>query len=95
VKTEFKGLAAGSTPVDDVFESARNYLGFSIGAYPGYSKDVSRNSRQRKTSGMTALLPGTFLDFGKKKPQFRIDVGAGIQFALWRDPVAAVSSYYQ
>ncbi len=73
---ETKSLGA-QTFVDDVFQSTRNHFGFSLGAYQAYTTDVSRSSQERQGSGITAFMPRAFVNIGKKKSKFHLDVGAG------------------
>jgi hypothetical protein len=68
----------GQTFADDVFQSKKNRWGFSLSAYEAYASDISQtNTGPRESDSMTAFIPRTFFNFGKRKSQFHIDVGAG------------------
>jgi hypothetical protein len=73
---EVKSLGA-QTFVDDVFQNTRNHWGFTLSAYQAYTSDISSSKQRRDSSGITAFMPRTFLNFGKRKSRFHIDLGAG------------------
>jgi hypothetical protein len=66
------------TFIDDVFQSTRNRWGFALSAYHAYSSDISvRIDEPRQSSGITAFMPRTFFNFGKRKSKLHLDLGAG------------------
>lgn len=68
----------GAQPyVDDVFQQPRNRWGFSIAAYYGYIKGIYTGDQPSQSSWIGAVTPRTFLNFGGKKSQLNVDLGAG------------------
>ena len=62
---------------DDVFQNPKNHWGFSLSAYQAYSNDVANSNQPRLGSGITAFMPRTFINLGRRKSQFHVDLGAG------------------
>jgi hypothetical protein len=67
----------GQSFVDDVFQSLQNHWGFSLSAYQAYTTDISNGSEQAQGSGITSFSPNTFLNLGRRRSRFHVDVGAG------------------
>jgi hypothetical protein len=67
----------GQTFLDDVFQSSRNRLGFSLSAYGAYSSDVSSRSDQQEDSFITSFMPRVFVNLGRSRSRFHFDLGTG------------------
>ncbi len=78
--TENQKSLAAKTFVDDVFQSVRNSWGFSLSAYQAYTTDISPMYGPRESSGISAVLPRTFFNAGRKKSKFHVDIGAGYRY---------------
>ncbi len=73
-----EGRSLGGQPfLDDVFQNERNRWGFSINAYQAYTSDISSDNQPRQSSGITAFMPRAFLNIGKRKSLFHVDLGGG------------------
>ena len=78
IKDEEEERSLGAqTFVDDVFLSTQNNWGFSVSAYEGYTSDIAISGYPRNDSWITSFIPRGFLNIGKRKSQFHLDVGAG------------------
>ncbi len=67
----------GKAFAEDVFRNQRNRWGFSLSAYQAYTSDISSDDQPKQSSGITAFQPRIFFNFGKRKSQFHLDLGAG------------------
>ncbi len=70
----------GQTFVDDVFKRPRNRWGFVLSAYQAHTSDISADNQPKQSSGITAFMPRTFFNFGKRKSLFHVDLGAGYRY---------------
>lgn len=62
---------------DDVFQNLKNRFGFSLSFNEAYSNSVSRNSQIQQGASFQSFLPRAFLNLGKRKSTFHVDIGAG------------------
>jgi hypothetical protein len=73
-----EGRSLGGQPfLDDVFQSSKNRWGFSLSAYQAYTSDISSENQPKQSSGITAFMPRTFFNFGRRKSLFHMDIGGG------------------
>ncbi|MBN1567585.1 MAG: hypothetical protein JXA73_07040 [Acidobacteria bacterium] len=84
---------AGLTFVDDVFHNVKNRWGFSLSAYQAYTSNLASNDSSRKDSGITAFIPRTFFNFGKRKSRFHIDLGGGYRHYNNRRDLSGLDYY--
>jgi hypothetical protein len=84
---------AGQTFVDDVFQNVKNRWGFSLSAHQAYTTNVNTNDDSRQDSGITAFIPRTFFNFGKRKSQLHIEVGAGFRYFNQRNDLNSPDYY--
>jgi hypothetical protein len=62
---------------NDVFLNRRNHLGFSLSAYQTYASALYEDDQHGDSAGITAFAVRTFLNIGRRKSQFHIDLSAG------------------
>ncbi len=82
-KEKEDGLSRGFQSLsDDIFQSARHPWGFSLSAYEGYSTDSVPGVNRYEDATITSLTPQMFLNLGRRKSKFHLDLGAG--YRLYR-----------
>jgi hypothetical protein len=68
---------AGGMPFSsDALENSRNRWGFILSAYQGYSTDVN-TANPDTGANVTAFVPKTFLNLGRRRSQLHVDLSAG------------------
>jgi hypothetical protein len=67
----------GRPLLDDVFGGLHNRWGFALSAYQAYTDNVSSSGETNLGSGITAFIPRTFFNFGRRRSRLHLDLSAG------------------